>query len=195
MSRHPYTRDHIVERAGELASQVGLTGLTIGALALHLHRPKSTVSWYFHAKTQLQLEVLKNAVREFSRDVLRPACAAPPGLTRLRRLFEEWLIWDRRGVYPGGCLFVATASEFDDRPGPVRDRLVRYHRAWLHLLRVQVNAAIAGRGLPGATDPEQFLQDLHGIMLAFHHAARLLRDPAAERRAVRAFEGLVGRGE
>jgi hypothetical protein len=33
--------------------------------------------------------------------------------------------------------------------------------------------------------------DLYGIMLSYHHAARLLRDPEAERRARRAFDALV----
>ncbi len=192
MSRALYRRDLILERAGELASLVGLTGLTVGLLAGRLDRPKSSVAWYFRAKERLQLQVLTNAGREFIRDVLRPACEAPAGLTRLRRLLEGWLQWDRRGVYPGGCLFVATAAEFDDQPGPVRDRLLRYHLAWHRLLREQVRAAIAAGELPGDTDPEQFLQDFHGIMLSFHHSARLLRDPAAERRAMRAFEGMVG---
>jgi hypothetical protein len=40
-------------------------------------------------------------------------------------------------------------------------------------------------------DPDQFAYDLHGIMLAYHHAARLLRDPRAAERARSAFETLV----
>jgi hypothetical protein len=33
--------------------------------------------------------------------------------------------------------------------------------------------------------------DLYGVMLAYHHAARLLADPKAGRRAKHAFEALV----
>jgi len=40
-------------------------------------------------------------------------------------------------------------------------------------------------------DPEQFAYDLHGVMLAFHHASRLLGDPDAAARATRAFEALL----
>ena len=40
-------------------------------------------------------------------------------------------------------------------------------------------------------DTEQFAHDVHGVMLAYHHAARLLRDPRADDRATRAFEALV----
>ena len=40
-------------------------------------------------------------------------------------------------------------------------------------------------------DPEQFTQDLYGIMLACHHHSRLLGDAAAESRARRAFDALL----
>jgi hypothetical protein len=40
-------------------------------------------------------------------------------------------------------------------------------------------------------DPEQFAHDLYSVMLGFHHASRLLRDPRAEERAHVAFERLL----
>jgi hypothetical protein len=40
-------------------------------------------------------------------------------------------------------------------------------------------------------DGEQFAHDVYGVMLAFHHAARLLRDPKAKARARTAFESLL----
>ncbi|MBV8961346.1 MAG: TetR/AcrR family transcriptional regulator, partial [Actinobacteria bacterium] len=44
-------------------------------------------------------------------------------------------------VFPGGCFMVATLSEFDSRPGPVRDALRRARRGWLKLL--ERNAQVA----------------------------------------------------
>ncbi len=193
MSTYRYTRGYILDRAGELASRLGLTGLTIGQLAHQLQRPKSTVYFHFGAKTQLQIAVLENAAREFVRDVIGPACEAPAGLARLERLFEQWLIWDRQGVYPGGCLFVTAASEFDDRPGPVRDRLLRLYQRWMSLLRAQLGAAIAAGVVRPGTDPAQALQELHGIMLSFHLSVHLLRDAGAERHARQAFASLMHR--
>ena len=38
---------------------------------------------------------------------------------------------------------------------------------------------------------EQFAHDFYAVMLGYHHAFRLLRDPRAEKRAVHAFEALV----
>jgi hypothetical protein len=40
-------------------------------------------------------------------------------------------------------------------------------------------------------DPDQFAQDLYGVMLASHHATRLLGDGQAERRTRRAVEALL----
>jgi hypothetical protein len=49
---------------------------------------------------------------------------------------------------------------------------------------------VEGHFRPDA-DPDQFAYDLHGVMLAFHHASRLLGDPDAAARATRAFEALL----
>ena len=40
-------------------------------------------------------------------------------------------------------------------------------------------------------DPHQFAQDFYGVILACHHATRLLGDERAGARARRAFETLV----
>ena len=54
----------------------------------------------------------------------------------------------------------------------------------------------SGPASPRATSaptptPAQFAYDLHGVMLAYHHASRLLGDPDAAARATRAFEALL----
>jgi hypothetical protein len=40
-------------------------------------------------------------------------------------------------------------------------------------------------------DCEQFAFELQGVVMAYHHARRLLRDPKAEARARSAFESLL----
>lgn len=106
----------------------------------------------------------------------------------MRELFELWLRWD---AMPGGCPFVAAATEFDDQPGVVRDRLVRDQRDLFDSIATIFRTGIAeGQFRPDA-DPEQFAQDFHGVLLACHHVSRLLDDKQAERRARRAFEALL----
>jgi AcrR family transcriptional regulator len=191
MSKGLKTRDAILLHATDLASQVGLTGLTIGALADDLDLSKSGLFAHFGSKERLQIQVLEYAATDFIDAVIRSALHEPRGEPRLRALFERWLAWDRDGLLPGGCVFVAAASELDDRPGPVRDRLVSLQREWLDVLAISFRKGIEAGRFRDDADPGQFAQDLHGVMLAFHHAARLMGDPAAEPRARRAFDTLI----
>jgi AcrR family transcriptional regulator len=189
MPKGAITRHAILERATDLASQVGLAGLTIGQLADALDLSKSGLFAHFQSKESLQIKVLEYGAARFVEHVIKPALGEPRGVPRLRALFERWLEWD--GLLSGGCVFVAAASELDDRPGPVRDRLVELQLLWLDVLATSFRKAIEAGHVSADADPEQFAQDLYGIMLAWHHHSRLLGDRAAERRARHAFDALL----
>jgi len=191
MSRGEITRNSILEHASGLASQLGLEGLTIGRLANDLDLSKSGLFAHFQSEEALQLQVLEYAANRFIETVSRPALALPRGEPRLRAIFEGWLDWPRTSGLQGGCFFVAAASELDDRPGPVRDRLVELQREWLEFLAKAVRMSIAAGHFRQDVDPEQFAQDAYGVLLAYHHASRLLRDSKAGARARTAFENLV----
>jgi AcrR family transcriptional regulator len=191
MRKGERTRSAILDGAVKLASELGLEGLTLGRLADELELSKSGLFAHFASKENLQLETLERAAERFSEVVVRPAVRLPAGEKRLRALFENWMEWPRRVRQPGGCIFVAAAAELDDRPGPARDRLAELQRAW----RVTI-ARVVRRGqevgeFRADLDPEQVAFELHGIGLAHHHTARLLRDPRALERARAAFERLV----
>lgn len=185
------TRHQILDHASQLASQVGVGGLTIGTLADDLRLSKSGVFRHFQSKEALQIAVLEHAAENFIHRVIRPALAEPRGVARMRALFERWLAWDRNGDMPGGCIFVAAASELDDQPGPVRDRLVELQRRYVDVLETSFRHGIEAGAFDPVADPAQFAQDLYGIMLAAHHHSRLLGDGAADSRARRAFERLL----
>jgi AcrR family transcriptional regulator len=191
MSKGAATRQNILTHAAGLASQVGLTGLTIGGLADDLRLSKSGLFAHFRSKEALQVEVLEHAAARFTDEVVRPALQKRRGVPRMRALFERWLVWEQAEVLPGGCVFVAASSELDDRPGPVRDALVTLQRQWLDVIARSLRYGIEERQFRADADPEQFAQDLYGIMLAYHHHARLLADPLAERRARWAFRRLL----
>jgi AcrR family transcriptional regulator len=191
MGKGATTRQTILDHAAGVASAAGLEGITIGRLAEDLHLSKSGLFAHFRSKEALQQGVLESAAAHFTTTVVRPALAEPRGRVRLRALFERWLAWARAETTPGGCIFVAAAVELDDRPGPVRDLLVALQKSWLDCIARVVRTAIDAREFHPGTDPEQMAHDLYGIMLSYHHAARLLQDPEAERRARRAFDALV----
>jgi AcrR family transcriptional regulator len=184
------TRAAVLSRATEIAARLGLAGLTIGSLATATGMSKSGLFAHFRSKEALQLATLAYARDSFIDTVMRPALAAPRGQQRVRALFERW-ITATRNDWPGGCLFVSAASEFDDRPGRVRDQLVRDHLDLLEAIAQIFRTGVSeGQFRPDA-DPMQFAQDLNGVMLAHLHAHRLLRDPDAEARARRAFALLL----
>lgn len=191
MRKGEVTRLAILDRAIRLASEVGLEGLTIGELANDLELSKSGLFAHFRSKEALQGQVLAHAAAVFVENVVRPALKAARGEPRMRALFERWLGWGRSRPLPGGCLFVQSAVELDDRPGPVRDQLVEFQRQWLDVIATTFKKGVEAGAFRGDADPDQFAHDLYGVMLAYHHASRLLHDPLAERRARRAFEALL----
>jgi AcrR family transcriptional regulator len=170
---------------------VGLEGLTIGVLAADLELSKSGLFAHFRSKEALQVQVLDHAAALFVERVLRPALAAPRGEARMRALFERWLEWVRSSLMPGGCVFVQASTEWDDQPGPVRDRVADLQRQWRDVIATSFRKGIEAGAFRRDADPEQFAYDTSGVMLAYHHASRLLHDPRAEPRARIAFDALL----
>ena len=191
MGKGEQTRAAVLDRAVELASAVGLEGLTIGRLAGEAHLSKSGLFAHFGSKEDLQVRTLERAAERFVEVVVKPALAARRGEPRVRELFERWLRWPIDVPQPGGCIFVAASAELDDRPGPARDRLAQLQREWLDVLARSVRAARDEGHFRAEVDPEQFAFEVYGIMLVTHMATRLLRDRQALPRARRAFERLL----
>jgi len=185
------TREVILTHALGLATRIGIEGLTIGRLAEDLRMSKSGLFAHFRSKEALQLEMLKLAGARMVDSVVKPALAAPRGEPRVRALFERWLEWEDASFLPGGCPFLAMANELDDRPGPLRDRLVGSMHDWLQTLATAARIAVSEGHFRPDLDPDQFAYDLKANILAYHHFSRLLRDPSAAQRARQAFEALL----
>jgi AcrR family transcriptional regulator len=186
------TREAILNDAVALASQVGLEGLSIGALALRTGMSKSGLFAHFGSKEELQRATLARAEQLFHERVFQPAMAHTAGLAQLRALAENWLAFvDGCDASPGGCLLITAAIEYDDRPGPVRNTLTEGQRALRGAIAKGVRKAIESNELRSNVDPWQFTFELHGIVLAAYHERRLLDDRRASERAMRAFDRLV----
>lgn len=191
MRKGEVTKLAILDEAAELASTAGLGGLTIGSLAAKTELSKSGLFAHFKSKEALQVEVLRHARNRFVDQIVRPAIAQPRGEPRLRVLFDGWIRWTSGDNLPGGCPFVAAGIELDDRPGPVRDFLVSDERDLVETVSTVFRSGISEGHFRADADPEQFAQDVYGIVVSYLHFARLLRDPKAEERARRAFDALL----
>jgi AcrR family transcriptional regulator len=184
------TRAAILDAAVALASQIGLEGLSIGALAEVTQMSKSGVFAHFGSREELQISVIREYHARFEEEVFFPALREARGLPRLRALLERWL--KRVSVeLDSGCIYISGAVEFDDRPGPVRDALAAMVRAWHTALERAIRLSIAEGHLRADTDAAQMLFELHGLVLALHHDARFLKSPDAMQRARKAVEGVI----
>ncbi|TWT23471.1 TetR/AcrR family transcriptional regulator [Luteimonas marina] len=184
------TREAILARSYLLACVNGLEGLTIGGVAEQVGMSKSGVFAHFGSREDLQLATLDLGGELFIRDVLVPALKAKRGLPRLRAIFANWAEWVRHED-DGGCLFLAAASEYDDRPGPIRDRVLQQEADWRDQLAKAVQLAIDSGELAADTEPAQVAFELYAIALAVHHDAGLTGYDDAAARGFRAFERLI----
>src|SRR3954471_4655703 len=128
MSKGDETRQAILTRAFELATVVGISGLSIGRLAEATGLSKSGLFAHFGSKEALEVAVVEEAARQFVAFVMAPALRQPRGEPRVRALLERWILW---GQQSGGCFFVGAVAELDDRSGPPRDTLVQTCKDWI----------------------------------------------------------------
>jgi len=194
MSKGDDTREAVLRVALDQSSHVGLKGITIGGLAEATGLSKSGLFGHFRSKEQLQVDVLGFAADHFTQLVVRPALKAPRGEPRLRALFDRWLGWDGYADYalPGGCVFIAVSTEFDDEPdGPVRNAVVKQQRDLMDVVMTVFRTGIDEGHFRADADPRQFAHDLNGIMHGYSVSARLLKEENAAAMARHAFERLL----
>jgi AcrR family transcriptional regulator len=178
------TRAVILARAVDLASVEGLEGLTIGRLASELGMSKSGLFGHFGSKEELQLATIEEASARFVREVVEPALPEPEGEARLRALCGAFIDYLERGVFAGGCFFGAASIEFDDRPGPVGNRVRDSIAAWIGYLEAQAAAA-------GAADPKLVAFELQSLAQGANSAFRLFGDPETFARARKAIDAVI----
>jgi AcrR family transcriptional regulator len=161
------TRAAILERAVDLASIEGLEGLTIGRLASDLGMSKSGLFAHFGSKEDLQLATVAAAAESFRAHVIVPALDAPDGAPRLHAMADRY--FDHLDAYSGGCFWVSTSSEYDDRPGPIRDAIAAALDAWMAELVRQSKAA-------GIADPDRYAFELYAVVMGANSRFRLSGD-------------------
>ena len=178
------TREAILDRAVDLASEEGLEGLTIGRLAAEMEMSKSGLFGHFGSKQGLQMATVDAAASRFADEVVAPALEERPGLPRLEALCDRYIGYMEGEVFSGGCFWGSVTAEFDDRPGPVRDRIGDRVGAWLELLEQEAKEA-------GAQDPAQLAFELFAVAQAANTGFRLFGDRQAFVQARTAVDRLL----
>lgn len=192
LNKGQQTKASIVSAALGLAAEIGLEGLSIGAVADLTQMSKSGVFAHFGSREELQISVIREYFKRFEDEVFTPSLSAPRGLPRVTSLFENWM--KRVAVeLDSGCIFISGAVEFDDRPGPVREALCESVRIWMKALTKAVTQAKEMGHIAAGADEHQLTFEIHGLILALHYEARFLKTPGAIERAHRSFAQILKR--
>ena len=91
-------RERILSHGLGIASQQGLTALTMGTLAREMDLPRAGLSQHFADRETLQLGVLEQATALFLHDVVDATVSVPAGEARLKALFSRWIAWSRAPI-------------------------------------------------------------------------------------------------
>jgi len=186
------TKLAIIDAALGLATQIGLEGLSIGAVAEIMKMSKSGVFSHFGSREELQISVVREYFRRFEEDVFFPAMSAPKGLPRVQALLANWMKQVAVELQ-SGCIFISGAVDYDDRPGPVRDALVSSVQTWLDAFcRAVVLARELGH-LDAGADERQIAFETHALILGLHYEHRFLKSPGSVERALAAFNAILQR--
>jgi AcrR family transcriptional regulator len=182
------TRQAILDVAAALATEEGLEQLSIGRLAVATEMSKSGLFAHFGSKEELQLATVDHAASLFAAEVIVPAREAPKGIPRVWALCDNMLDYAERQVFPGGCFFAATSFEFNNKPGPVRDRIVEMVGTWLSYLEHAVEQAQDAGELDQFGSAREIAFQLDAFAQAANAQYQMFRDDrvfAEARRAMR----------
>jgi AcrR family transcriptional regulator len=189
MTKGKDTKNIILNAGLEMASQLGLESVTIGALAKATNMSKSGLFAHFNSKENLQIEILKYAGQRFWEIVVVPALMIEAGIPRIKALVDNWIDWS--STLSGGCIFVSASSDFSDRPGKVREALLHQQKDWLDSLRRMAESAIRVGDFRKDIDCDQFAFDLYSLLLGFHFYYKLLNDTETRKHQQIALDQLL----
>lgn len=191
MAKGEKTRNMILEEAAGLASVCGLEDMSIGKLAKATGLSKSGLFAHFNSKENLQTQVIHWVAEMFTQQVMLPAFSRPRGIPRIRAIFENWKDWIDGDPLPGGCIMIACSTEFDDRPGVVRDEIVGMMNELLQSLARAARIAMEEGHFRPDADPRQFAFEFKSLLHGYHLHRRLLKVPDARELSDAAFERLL----
>lgn len=168
MSKGKNTKENILSKAFELASENGLESLTIGELAKRCGMSKSGLFAHFNSKDNLQVEVLNYANQTFTQRVISPArdLATITVEAKLNALLDNWLGWNHS--FQGSCMFLDAWKEAGVEPTPTQQALKKTISTWIEYLRIQIAKGVETKEFRADLDPKQAVFELYGLYLSAH---------------------------
>ena len=185
------TREKILHAAMHMVRESGLNSLTIGETAKQVGMSKSGVFAHFDSRDELLLNVIAFTAQDFKVQVFDKALQHKRGLERIKALSRYWIRWSNQPS--GGCPFMSGAFEFDDRPGVIRDALVKQEKAVHDIWERAARIAVEENEFKAETDCKQFAFEIFGNLLSFQIYKRLLNDVKAGQMYNISFQNILSR--
>jgi len=168
------TREKILNAAMHLVRENGFGSLTLGDTAKQVGMSKSGVFAHFESRDELLLKVIDFTAQDFKARVFDRALLHKRGLPRIHALSRYWIKWSNQPS--GGCPFMSGAFEFDDRPGVIRDALVKREKAVHDIWERAARIAVEENEFKADADCKQFAYEVFGNIISFQVYKRLLND-------------------
>lgn len=192
MTKGEVTKLMILNTGLDMASQLGLDAVSIGALAKATNMSKSGLFAHFKSKENLQRDILCHAGELFRTFVVVPALRNEAGIPRIKALVDNWDHWVAEKM-TGGCIFVQASDDFKDRDGKVRDFLLMQQEAWIDTLQRIAQAAVRVGHFREDIDCDQFAFEFYSLLLGFHLYFKLLKNKDIHTRQNNAIDDLIQR--
>lgn len=183
------TREKILNAAMHMVRENGFDSLTIGETAKQVGMSKSGLFAHFESRDELLLNVIEFTARDFKTHVFDKAIQHKRGLERIHALSRYWLKWSNQPS--GGCPFMSGAFEFDDRPGIIRDALVKHEKMVHDIWERAAKIAVDENEFKTDADCKQFAYEIFGNILSFHIYKRLLNDVKASHLYSVSFQNII----
>lgn len=185
------TREKILHAAMHMVRESGFDSLTIGETAKQVGMSKSGVFAHFESREELLLNVIAFTAQDFKEQVFDKALQHKRGLERINALSRYWLKWSHQPS--GGCPFMSGAFEFDDRPGVIRDALVKQEKAVHDIWERAAKIAVEEKEFKAGADCKQFAFEIFGNLLSYQIYKRLLNDVKAGQMYNISFQNILSR--
>lgn len=168
MSKGQITRENILAKAFDLASENGLESLTIGELAKQCGMSKSGLFAHFNSKENLQLAVVDFANQVFISRVIAPARELGDKNieSKLRSILDSWMGWNHS--FQGSCMFLDAWKESAKSECAIQQELKKIISHWIQYLQIQIDKGVESRQFRADLDAKQASYELYGLYLSAH---------------------------
>lgn len=168
MKKGKVTKELILQRAFQLASENGLESLTIGELAKQCGMSKSGLFAHFNSKLNLQLSVLEFANQVFADRVIAPARELGDSNIerKVRGLLDTWMTWNHS--FQGSCMFLDAWNDTAEDGCALQSALRKSIDTWLNYLEIQIKKGKENQEFVADLDTRQATFDLYGQYLSAH---------------------------